>query len=83
MKFCPERKGPFNSLPTGEYWVILHVFLLSADFFQNQLFRKIILGLPSECQTLLDPDQAQRFVEPDLGPNCLQRLSADGTGRQS
>ena len=25
----------------------------------------------------LDPDQAQHFVGPDLGPNCLQRLSAD------
>ena len=25
----------------------------------------------------LDPDQAQQFVGPDLGPNCLQRLSAD------
>ena len=27
----------------------------------------------------LDPDQARRFVGPDLGPNCLQRLhvSAD------
>ena len=22
----------------------------------------------------LDPDQAQHFVRPDLGPNCLQRL---------
>ena len=30
----------------------------------------------------LDPDQARRFVEPDLGPNCLPRLSADDTGRQ-
>ena len=27
----------------------------------------------------LDPDQAQHFVGPDLGPNCLQRLSADDT----
>ena len=27
----------------------------------------------------LDPDQAQRFVAPDLGPTCLQRLSADDT----
>ena len=26
-------------------------FLLSADFFQNQLFRKILSGIPSECQT--------------------------------
>ena len=25
----------------------------------------------------LDPDQARCFVGPDLGPNCLQRLSAD------
>ena len=22
----------------------------------------------------LDPDQAQHFVGPDLGPNCLQRF---------
>ena len=25
----------------------------------------------------LDPDQDRQFVGPDLGPNCLQRLSAD------
>ena len=30
----------------------------------------------------LDPDQARRFVGPDLGPNCLQKLSADDTSRQ-
>ena len=29
-----------------------------------------------------DPDQARRIVGPDLGPNCLPRLSADDTGRQ-
>ena len=27
----------------------------------------------------LDPDQARRFVGPDLGPNCLQKLPADDT----
>ena len=27
----------------------------------------------------LDPDQDQRFVGPDLGPNCFQNLSADET----
>ena len=27
----------------------------------------------------LDPDQARRFVGPDLGPNCLQWLSSDDT----
>ena len=29
----------------------------------------------------LDPDQAQHFVGSDLGPNCLQRLSADDKSR--
>ena len=30
----------------------------------------------------LDPDQARRFIGPDLGPNCLPELAADDTGRQ-
>ena len=30
----------------------------------------------------LDPDQARHFVGPDLGPNCLQRSSADITGKE-
>ena len=30
----------------------------------------------------LDPDQARQNVGPDLGPSCLQRLSADDTKRQ-
>ena len=30
----------------------------------------------------LDPDQAQHYVGPDLGPNCLQRILADNTSRQ-
>ena len=30
----------------------------------------------------MDPDYATHFVGPDLGPNCLQRLSADDTSRQ-
>ena len=30
----------------------------------------------------LDPDQVRHFVGPDLGPNCLQRLSAEDFGRQ-
>ena len=29
----------------------------------------------------LDPYQARHFVGPDLGPICLQKLSADDTGR--
>ena len=30
----------------------------------------------------LDPFQAQHFVGPDLGPNCLQRLSVDNVSSQ-
>ena len=48
------------------------MLFLSADFFQNQRFRKILQGIPSECQAVLDPDKARHFVGPDLGPNCLQ-----------
>ena len=38
----------FNSLPPGKFFML---FLSSADFFQNQLFRKILSEVPSECQT--------------------------------
>ena len=30
-------------------------------------------------QNSLDPDQAKRFFWPDLGPECLNLLSADDT----
>ena len=30
----------------------------------------------------LDPDQARHFVRPNLRPDCLQRLSADGASRR-
>ena len=29
-----------------------------------------------------DPDQGRRPVGPDLGPNCLQRFSADDKSRR-
>ena len=47
--------------------------MTSADFFQNQLFRKILSGIRLECQTVWK-------VGPDQGQNCLQKLSADDTG---
>ena len=48
--------------------VIFHAFVVCCFFFlQNNLFRKILSVTYSE-----DPDQAQHFVQPDLGPNCLQ-----------
>ena len=47
--------------------------MTSADVLQNKnYFKNTIRVLNS-----LDPDQACCLVGPDLGPNCLQRLSAD------
>ena len=44
---------------------------LFADFLQNLLYKKFFKS------NGLDPEQDPRSVGPDLGPNCLQRLSAD------
>ena len=109
-----------NRLDPDQDLIVHVVFLLSAEFFQNQLFQKILSGKPSKCQTdwiqirtnfsgcffvvcrifskstfsknyfrntiwvsnRLDPDHDLHFVGPDLGPNCLQKLSADDTSRQ-
>ena len=51
-------------------------------FFQNQfvaVFLKTYFGNISRVSSSLDPDHARRFAGHDLGPNCLQRLSADDT----
>ena len=52
--------------------------LLSADFFPKSVcflffFSQMIFRNISRVSISLDPDHARRFVEPDLGPNCLQR----------
>ena len=55
--------------------------LLSADFFQDLFFRKILSEEILSVSNNLDPYQAQHFIGPDLGPNFLQRLSADATSK--
>ena len=59
------------------FWVIFHHFLLSVDFFKIKLFRINSFRNTIRVSNSLDPDQARHFVGPDLGPNCLQRLSTD------
>ena len=51
-------------------------FFFKINFFSNKSFRNTI-----RLSNCLDPDQAQHFVGPELGPNCLQRLSADDKSR--
>ena len=49
-----------------------HAFFSSADFFQNT----------TRVSKSFDADQTLCSIGHDLGPNCLQRLSADDTSRQ-
>ena len=54
-------------------WVIFHAFAVFKINFLNNFFFKNTIRVSNS----LDPDHDRRFVGPDLGPNCLQRLSAD------
>ena len=60
-----------------------HAFLSSAEvfFFKINSLKKSFRNT-IRMSNSLDPDQARRFVGPDLGPNCLPRFSPDDTGRQ-
>ena len=60
-------------------WVIFHNFVAvfsRLSFLKNSFTNSIRV---SNC---LDPDQDRPFVGPDLGPNCLQKLSADHISRR-
>ena len=50
----------------------------SADFSESTVLKNSFRNTVRESNSL-DPDQARHFVGPDLGPNCLQKLSADDT----
>ena len=54
------------------------LLLSSAEFFQNQLFSKNSFRNTFRVSNCLDPDQDPSIVSSDLGPNSLQKLSADG-----
>ena len=56
-------------------------FFVCQFFFKIFFFRKILSEEILSVSNNLDPDQALHFIEPDLGPNCLQRLSAHDTSK--
>ena len=60
------------------FWVIFHAYLSSAVFLSKSIFLRILYTI--RVLNSLYPDQPD-IVGPDLGPNCLQRLSADKTRR--
>ena len=56
------------------------LFLSSVDILDT-LFKKKSFRNTIGVSNGLDPDEARRFVGPELGPNCLQRLSAGDKSR--
>ena len=65
------------------FFFLLFFCIASAEFFsQNHLIRKILPEIPFVSNSL-DPDQAPPNVGIELGPSCLQMLSADNTSRQN
>ena len=53
------------------------VLLSSAAFFEIKFSKKIVQENYQTVSNGLGPDQDRRSVGPILGPNFLQRLSAD------
>ena len=66
----------FTYLPTEKFCFLLCRLLI---FFKINFF-KTFFQKYHQIVKHLDPEQAGHVVRPDLGPNCLQRLSADDTG---
>ena len=60
-------------------------FILSSpDFFSKSTlkFSKNSSRNTIRVSNSMDQDQARQYVGPDLGPYCLQNLSADDTSMQ-
>ena len=55
---------------------------LKKNFFFKLRFSKYSFRNKTRVSNGFNPDQAQHCVGPGLGPNCLQRLSADNASRQ-
>ena len=62
--------------PLGFFPLFCRLLNLFKVNFSKNYFRNMI-----RVSNSLDPDLASHSVQPDLGPNCLQRLSADNPRR--
>ena len=72
--FHLQQLSLFSSLHAGYFSCICRLLI----FFHNITFSRIAFR-NTIGMSKLEPDQANHFVGPDLGPNCLQRLSVDDT----
>ena len=54
------------------------LYVVSCFFSKSTVFeKKNSTSNAIKVSNCFDPDQAGHFVGPDLGPNCLQKLSKD------
>ena len=58
-----------------------HAFVAVCWLISKSTFSKNSFRITIWVSNSLDPDQDRQNVGPDLGPNCLQRLSADDKSR--
>ena len=65
------------------FWIFQYCSYYSFTLFYCAIFYSLNTGFFNTItvSNSLDPDQTRHFVGPDLGPNCLQRLSADNKSR--
>ena len=56
-------------------------FCCLLTFFSKLTFSKTSFRNTIRVSNSSDPDQDRHSVGPDLGPNCLQRLSTDDKSR--
>ena len=64
--------------------VIFHDFIVACFlFFKIDFLKKIIQENYQSVSNGLETDQDRHHVGPDLGPNCLQKLTTDSKGRAS
>ena len=62
------------TLHAGKFFMI---FCGLQIYFKKLTFSKTSFRNTIRVSNSLDPDQVRQNVGPDLGPNCLQRLSID------
>ena len=59
------------------HWLMFHAFVVVCRLFSKQTFSNNYFRNNIRVSNGLDPHQDRHSVGPDLGLNCLQRLSAD------
>ena len=59
------------------------LLLSSADFFKLNFLKKKSFRNTIRVSIGLNPDYDRRSVGPDLGSNCVQRLSTDNKSHRS